>query len=156
MKRSAALLVYRHGRAGLEVFLVHPGGPFWAKKDLGAWSIPKGEFDESEGGLAAAKREFLEEVGQKIEGKAFLALTPVKQKGGKVVYAWAVQGEVDEAAVTSNEFEMEWPPKSGRTARFPEVDRGQWFSVAEARRKLVSGQVSIVDELARNFGVGAS
>jgi len=156
MKRSAALLVYRHGRAGLEVFLVHPGGPFWARKDLGAWSIPKGEFDESEDGPAAAKREFFEEVGQKIEGKAFLALTPARQKGGKVVYAWAVQGEVDEAAVASNEFEMEWPPKSGRTGRFPEVDRGQWFSVAEARRKLVSGQVPIVDELARSLRAGAN
>jgi predicted NUDIX family NTP pyrophosphohydrolase len=157
MKRSAALLVYRHGRAGLEVFLVHPGGPFWAKKDLGAWSIPKGEFDESEeDGLAAAKREFFEEVGQRIEGKAFLALTPARQKGGKVVHAWAVQGEVDEAALTSNEFEMEWPPKSGRTARFPEVDRGQWFSIAEARRRLVSGQVPILDELERSLGTAAS
>ena len=155
-KRSAGLLMYRKRDGVLEVFLVHPGGPFWARKDLGTWSIPKGEFDESEDGLAAAKREFLEEVGQKIEGRAFLALTPARQKGGKVVYAWAVQGEVDEAAVTSNEFEMEWPPKSGRTGRFPEVDRGQWFSVAEARRKLVSGQVPIVDELARNLGVGAS
>jgi predicted NUDIX family NTP pyrophosphohydrolase len=152
MRRSAALLVYRHGRDGLEVFLVHPGGPFWARKDLGVWSIPKGEFDEPEDGLAAARREFLEEVGQRIEGKAFLALTPVKQRGGKVVHAWAVEGEVDEAAVTSNEFEMEWPPKSGRTARFPEVDRGQWFSVAEARRRLVSGQVPILDELAQRVG----
>lgn len=156
MRRSAALLVYRHRPDGLEVFLVHPGGPFWAKKDLGAWSIPKGEFDESEDGLAAARREFLEEVGQRIEGKAFLALTPVKQKGGKVVHAWAVEGVVDEAAIISNEFEMEWPPKSGRTARFPEVDRGQWFSLAEARRRLVSGQVPILDELARSVGAGTN
>lgn len=153
MKRSAALLVYRHGQDGIQVFLVHPGGPFWAKKDLGAWSIPKGEFDEAEDGLAAAKREFFEEVGQRVDGD-FIALTPVKQKGGKIVHTWAVKGEVDEAAITSNEFEMEWPPRSGRKARFPEVDRGQWFSIAEARRRLLSSQVPILDELAARLGAG--
>jgi predicted NUDIX family NTP pyrophosphohydrolase len=152
MRRSAALLVYRHGPGGLQVFLVHPGGPFWAKKDFGAWSIPKGEFDEGEDGLVAAEREFFEEVGQRIDGGTVITLTPVKQKGGKVVHTWAVEGEVDETAITSNEFEMEWPPKSGRKARFPEVDRGQWFSVAEARRRVLSGQVPILDELAKRLG----
>jgi predicted NUDIX family NTP pyrophosphohydrolase len=151
MKRSAGILVYRRSRGGLEVFLVHPGGPFWAKKDAGAWSIPKGEVDESEEGLAAAKREFLEEVGQSIGGD-FLALAPVKQKGGKIIHTWAVEGEVDETRVKSNEFEMEWPPKSGHRARFPEVDRGQWFGVAEARRRLQSGQLPILDELVVRLG----
>ena len=146
MKRSAALLVYRRTKTGIEVFLVHPGGPFWVKKDLGAWSIPKGEFDEDEDGLTAAKRELSEEVGQKIDG-TFIALTPVKQRGGKMVQAWAVEGDVDAAAVKSNEFEMEWPPRSGRTARFPEVDRGQWFPMAEALRRILPGQVPILEEL---------
>jgi predicted NUDIX family NTP pyrophosphohydrolase len=151
MKRSAALLVYRRTGSGTEVFLVHPGGPFWAKKDLGAWSIPKGEFDEDEDGLAAAKREFLEEVGQAIEGN-FIALTPVKQRGGKVVHTWAVEGEVDAAAVKSNEFEMEWPPRSGRTARFPEVDRGQWFPMVEALRRILPAQAPILEELQAKAG----
>ena len=146
MKRSAALLVYRRAKTGIEVFLVHPGGPFWAKKDLGAWSLPKGEFNDGEDGLSAAKREFLEEVGQKVEG-SFIALTPVKQRGGKVVQAWAVEGDVDAAAVKSNEFEMEWPPRSGRTARFPEVDRGQWFGMAEALRRILPAQAPILEEL---------
>jgi predicted NUDIX family NTP pyrophosphohydrolase len=146
MKRSAALLVYRRTGSGIEVFLVHPGGPFWAKKDFGAWSIPKGEFDESEDGLGAAKREFIEEVGQAIEGN-FIALTPVKQRGGKMVHAWAVEGEVDPGAVRSNEFEMEWPPRSGRTARFPEVDRGQWFPMTEALRRILPAQAPILEEL---------
>ena len=146
MKCSAALLVYKRAPDGVRVFLVHPGGPFWAKKDLGAWSIPKGEFDDDEDGLAAAKREFVEEVGQAIDG-TFIALTPVKQRGGKIVHAWAVEGEVDAAAVKSNEFEMEWPPRSGRMARFPEVDRGQWFGVAEALRRILPAQAPILEEL---------
>jgi predicted NUDIX family NTP pyrophosphohydrolase len=151
MKRSAALLVYRRAKSGIEVFLVHPGGPFWAKKDLGAWSLPKGEFDEDEDGLTAAKREFFEEVGQRVDG-AFIALTPVKQRGGKVVHAWAVEGNVDAAAVKSNEFEMEWPPRSGRTARFPEVDRGQWFEMAEALRRILPAQAAILEELLVKLG----
>jgi predicted NUDIX family NTP pyrophosphohydrolase len=146
MKRSAALLVYKRATDGLQVFLVHPGGPFWAKKDHGAWSIPKGEFDDGEDGLAAARREFFEEVGQQVDG-AFLALTPCKQKGGKVVHAWAVEGEVDEAAVKSNEFELEWPPQSGRKARFPEVDQGRWFAIPEAKRRILASQLPILDEL---------
>lgn len=151
MKRSAALLVYKRSKAGIEVFLVHPGGPFWTKKDLGAWSIPKGEFGEDEAGLAAAKREFLEEVGQEVDGD-FIALTPVKHRGGKVVHAWAVEGEVDAAALKSNLFEMEWPPRSGRTARFPEVDRGAWFPMAEALQRVVPGQAPILEELLARVG----
>ena len=151
MKRSAALLVYKRRKIGIEVFLVHPGGPFWAKKDLGAWSIPKGEFDDTEDGLAAAKREFMEEVGQQIDG-TFIALTPIKQRGGKMVHAWAVEGEVDPAAVRSNEFEMEWPPRSGRTARFPEVDRGQWFPMAEAFQRILTAQAPILEELQAKLG----
>jgi predicted NUDIX family NTP pyrophosphohydrolase len=154
MKRSAALLVYKNRPDGIQVFLVHPGGPFWAKKDLGAWSIPKGEFDEAEDGLAAAKREFLEEVGQSIDGD-FIALTPVKQRGGKIVHTWAVEGEVDEAAIKSNEFEMEWPPRSGRQARFPEVDQGRWFSIAEASRRILPGQVPILEELIMKVGIAS-
>jgi predicted NUDIX family NTP pyrophosphohydrolase len=146
MKRSAALLVYRRTGSGIEVFLVHPGGPFWAKKDLGAWSLPKGEFDDTEDGLAAARREFLEEVGQTVDG-AFMALTPVKQRGGKIVHAWAVEGEVDETAVKSNAVAMEWPPRSGHMARFPEVDRGQWFPMAEALRRILPSQAPILEEL---------
>jgi len=146
MKRSAALLVFRKAPDGIQVFLVHPGGPFWARKDLGAWSIPKGEFGDDEDGLAAARREFFEEVGQTIDG-TFIALTPVKQRGGKVVHAWAVEGEVDAAAVKSNEFEMEWPPRSGRTARFPDVDRGQWFPTVEALRRILPSQAPILEEL---------
>jgi predicted NUDIX family NTP pyrophosphohydrolase len=151
MKRSAALLVYKRSKIGIEVFLVHPGGPFWAKKDLGAWSIPKGEFDDTEDGLAAAKREFLEEVGQAVDG-TFIALTPVKQRGGKMVHAWAVEDEVDPAAVRSNEFEMEWPPRSGRTARFPEVDRGQWFPMTEAFQRILTAQAPILEELQAKVG----
>ena len=151
MKRSAALLVYKRSKTGIEVFLVHLGGPFWARKDLGAWSIPKGEFDEDEDGLTAAKREFIEEVGQTIDG-TFIALSPVKQRGGKVVHAWAVEGEVDAAAVKSNEFEMEWPPRSGRTARFPEVDRGQWFPMAEAFQRILTAQAPILEELQAKVG----
>jgi predicted NUDIX family NTP pyrophosphohydrolase len=154
MKRSAALLVYKQTPDGIRVFLVHPGGPFWAKKDLGAWSIPKGEFDEAEDGLAAAKREFLEEVGQSIDGD-FIALTPVKQRGGKIVHTWAVEGEVDEAAIKSNEFEMEWPPRSGRQTRFPEVDQGRWFSIAEASRRILPGQAPILEELIMKVGIAS-
>jgi predicted NUDIX family NTP pyrophosphohydrolase len=150
MKRSAALLVYKRAADGIQVFLVHPGGPFWARKDLSAWSLPKGEFGDSEEGLGAARREFREEVGQEIEGD-FIALAPVRQGSHKVIHAWAVEGEVDETRVRSNEFEMEWPPRSGRRARFPEVDRAGWFTMAEAKRRILPGQVPILDELAERL-----
>jgi predicted NUDIX family NTP pyrophosphohydrolase len=153
MKRSAALLGFRWQDGELQVFLVHPGGPFWAKKDLGAWSIPKGEFGEDEDDLTAARREFFEEVGQSVQGDC-VALAPVRQRGGKVVHAWAIEGEVDESAVKSNKFEMEWPPRSGQRARFPEVDRGRWFGIAEARKRLIGGQIPILEELVAKLGAG--
>jgi predicted NUDIX family NTP pyrophosphohydrolase len=147
-RQSAGLLVYRRAKNGLQVFLVHPGGPFWAKKDRGAWSIPKGEFDESEEGLAAARREFREEVGQDIAG-VFIALTPSRQPSRKTIHAWAVEGEVDAAALVSNEFELEWPPRSGRMQRFPEVDAGAWFAFDEAKGRIQPGQLPILEELAQ-------
>src|SRR5260221_5009342 len=135
MINSAGILVYRRRDAGLEVFLVHPGGPFWAKKDLGAWSIPKGEFTAEEGALDAAQREFTEETGQTIHGD-FRPLTPAKQPSRKIVHAFAVEGEVDADRLVSNQFQLEWPPRSGRRQRFPEIDRGAWFTLAEARKRL--------------------
>lgn len=151
VKQSAALLAFKRQRGALRVFLVHPGGPFWANKDEGAWSIPKGEFGGSEDSLSAARREFLEEVGQAIDG-AFLELAPCRQPSGKVIYAWAVEAEVDETKVASNAFEMEWPPRSGRRQLFPEIDRGQWFSIAEAKARIQPGQAPILAELARKAG----
>ncbi len=148
--RSAGVLVYKKQDGQLFVFLVHPGGPFWAKKDLGVWSIPKGEIDGDEDALSAARREFTEETGQTVAGD-FRALTPCRQKGGKIVQAWAVAGAVSEAIV-SNSFVMEWPPKSGRKQSFPEVDRGAWLTLDEARRRINPGQVPLLDELARMVG----
>ena len=147
-RQSAGVLVYKRAKNGLQVFLVHPGGPFWAKKDLGAWSIPKGEFADGEEGLAAARREFREEVGQDIEGP-FLALTPRRQPSRKTIHAWAVEGEVDAGALVSNEFELEWPPRSGRMQRFPEVDAGAWFAFDEAKHRIQPGQLPILEELAQ-------
>lgn len=146
-KISAGLLLYRWRDGRLEVFLVHPGGPFWAKKDEHAWSIPKGEPGAGEDLLAAARREFTEETGLACSAPA-LALTPIRQKGGKVVHAWAVEAELDPGQVRSNSFELEWPPRSGRTQSFPEVDRAAWIDLAEARRKVHKGQVGLLDELA--------
>ena len=147
-RTSAGILLYRRSANGIEVFLVHPGGPFWAKRDLGAWSVPKGEFDTDEDSLEAAKREFHEETGVRVNG-AFIGLEPVRQPGGKVVHAWAVEGDIDAAAIASNTFSIEWPPKSGVTRQFPEVDRGGWFTLAEARDKLLPGQVPLLDQLIR-------
>ena len=145
-KRSAGLVVYRRRGGDLEVFLVHPGGPFWTKKDLGAWSIPKGEYEEGEEGLDVARREFLEETGFAVDGD-FLEVGTIKQAGGKVVTAWAVEGELDAALLRSNVFEMEWPPRSGRLQEFPEVDRGGWFSIEEARGRILKGQVGLLERL---------
>jgi predicted NUDIX family NTP pyrophosphohydrolase len=150
-KRSAGLLLFRR-TSEIEVFLVHPGGPFWAKKDDGAWSLPKGEYAEEEDALLAAKREFQEETGFRVDGD-FLPLGELKQKGGKMVTAWAVEGDVDAASVMSDTFSMEWPPRSGRIQEFPEVDRAGWFSVAMARGKLLKGQVGFVDRLALKLGL---
>jgi predicted NUDIX family NTP pyrophosphohydrolase len=137
----------------MELFLVHPGGPYWANKDDTAWSIPKGLFDESEDPLAAAKREFHEETGSRIDG-AFILLGQFRQPGGKIVTAFAVAADVDETSITSNQFEMEWPPGSGKRRRYPEVDRAAWFDIETARRKAHKGQVPIIDALARHLGSG--
>jgi predicted NUDIX family NTP pyrophosphohydrolase len=146
-KRSAGLLLYRRADGVLEVLLVHPGGPFWAKKDLGVWSIPKGEFADGEDPLEAAKREFQEETGFAVQG-GYIPLAPLKQPGGKIIHAWAVEGDCDPLRLRSNTVMIEWPPKSGRIREFPEVDRAAWFPLAEARRRIVQGQVGFLDELA--------
>lgn len=145
-KKSAGLMLFRQGGQGLEVFLVHPGGPFWAKKDDGAWSIPKGEFSDEEDPIAAAKREFEEETGSQPAGE-FIPLKPLKQPGGKLVYAWAVRSDFDLASLKSNMFSLEWPPRSGRTQEFPEVDRAAWFGVESARRKILKGQVGFLNQI---------
>jgi predicted NUDIX family NTP pyrophosphohydrolase len=145
-KTSAGILMYRRAGESIELFLVHPGGPYWAKKDLGGWSVPKGEYEPDEDPLVAARREFAEETGFDVDGD-FIPLAPVKQKGGKVVSAWAVEGSIDASAIRSNMFSMEWPPRSGRQQEFPEVDRAGWFGVAEARLKLNASQVAFIDEL---------
>ena len=126
--------------------LVHPGGPFWVKKDAGAWSIPKGEFSAEEDPLVAAKREFKEETGFELDG-SFLPLTPIKQKSGKIIQVWALEGEIDPAVITSNTFSLEWPPRSGRQQEFPEVDRAGWFPLDQAREKIVPGQLGFLQEL---------
>jgi predicted NUDIX family NTP pyrophosphohydrolase len=146
-KRSAGILLYRTGSDGPEVLLVHPGGPFWAKRDAGSWSIPKGEYGHAEEAQACALREFEEETGSALPPGELIELGDVKQKGGKVVTAWAAEGDLDAEAVRSNTFTMEWPPRSGRTAEFPEIDRASWFSADEAREKLVSAQAELVDRL---------
>ena len=146
--RSAGLLVHRTGPEGLEVLIVHPGGPFWARRDDGAWSIPKGEIDdETETALAVARREFREELGSEPPDGDPIALGEVRLKSGKRVEAWALPGDLDVTTIVSNEFETEWPPKSGRTATFPEVDRAAWCSVAVARVKLNPAQVAFLDRL---------
>jgi predicted NUDIX family NTP pyrophosphohydrolase len=149
-QRSAGILLYRKTPAGPEVFLVHPGGPFWAKKDASAWSIPKGLTDEDEDPLESAKREFLEETGCAPEGD-FLPLGDFRYSSGKIVSAWAVEGDFALEKLRSNLFAMEWPPKSGRIEKFPEADRAGWFGLAEARQKIVKGQVAILDALAQNL-----
>jgi predicted NUDIX family NTP pyrophosphohydrolase len=146
-KESAGILLYRQRDGATEVFLVHPGGQFWKKKDAGAWSIAKGEANAGEERLAAAIREFAEETGTTLAGD-FRALPPVKQAGGKWVHAWAIAGDLDPAMLVSNEFEMEWPPRSGKRVRFPEVDRGAWFALDEARNHINKGQAALLDALA--------
>ena len=145
-KRSAGILVYRE-RAALEVLVVHPGGPFWAKRDAASWSIPKGEVDDGEEPLAAARRELGEELGAALELTGLVDLGEVRQKAGKVVRAWGARGDFDPGALASNTFEMEWPPRSGRRQAFPEVDRAAWVEPAEARRLLLPAQTAFVDRL---------
>jgi predicted NUDIX family NTP pyrophosphohydrolase len=145
-KRSAGLLMYRRSKAPLEVFLIHPGGPYWAKKDEGAWAIPKGEYDKEEDPLAAAKREFLEETGFTADGE-FLDLGSIRQTNGKIVRAWAVVGDCNPAKLVSNRCEIEWPPRSGRRLEIPEVDQGRWFTIDEGRRYIRKDQEELLDRL---------
>jgi predicted NUDIX family NTP pyrophosphohydrolase len=147
-KMSAGLLLYRDSVAGgLEVLLVHPGGPFWARKDAGAWSIPKGELDEGEDPAERAEEEFAEELGRPAPAGRRLDLGEIRQAGGKRVRAWAVHGDLDARATSSNTFDMEWPPRSGEFRSFPEVDKAEWFSLEDARTKLLAGQVPLLERL---------
>ena len=146
--RSAGVILYRRQHDRVEVLLVHPGGPFWAKKDAGAWSIPKGEFDETETPEIAARREFAEETGVALTTE-LTALAPVAQSRGKIVHAFAAEADLDPERISSNTFTLEWPPRSGRIQAFPEIDRAAWLSLDEARTKIVAGQRPILDELAR-------
>jgi predicted NUDIX family NTP pyrophosphohydrolase len=146
-KRSAGILLYRRAGGAPEVLLVHPGGPYWARRDAGAWSIPKGEYDDDEDPRACALREFEEETGTALPPGELIDLGRVKQKSGKLVSAWAAEGDLDADAVRSNTFTMEWPPGSGRTAEFPEIDRAGWFDFDTAREKLVTAQEAFLDRL---------
>jgi predicted NUDIX family NTP pyrophosphohydrolase len=145
--RSAGLLLHRRAADGLEVLLVHPGGPFWVRRDAGAWSIPKGEYAQDEHPLEAARREFEEELGSAPPSGEPTDLGEIRQRSGKRVRAWALAGDFDAAAATSNTFTMEWPPRSGQMTEFPEVDRAQWFSVAQARAMIVPAQEELLDRL---------
>jgi len=151
-KRSAGILMYRRPGRAIELLLVHPGGPFWQNKDRGAWSLPKGEHAAGEDPLAAARREFVEELGSALPDRAFIDLGAIKQPGGKVISAFAIEGDFDPAALKSNSFALEWPPGSGRTQTFPEVDRAQWFSPAEACEKILPGQLGFITRLLESLG----
>jgi predicted NUDIX family NTP pyrophosphohydrolase len=151
-KLSAGIALYRKRGESIEVLLVHPGGPFWAKKDIGAWSIPKGEYADDEDALVAAKREFKEETGFDAPASQAIELGEVKY-GNKLVKAWAMKGSLDARRISSNTFTMEWPPKSGKKQEFDEVDRAGWFLPADAKQKLVRGQVLLVDRLCEQLGV---
>jgi predicted NUDIX family NTP pyrophosphohydrolase len=152
-KTSAGILLYRYRQRQLQVFLVHPGGPFWARKDLGAWSIPKGEFNEGDDPLMAALREWEEETGAvpPAGSEAFFPLDPVRQKGGKTVYAWAGEGDIDAEHIRSNTFEMEWPPRSGKKRSYPEVDKAAWFDIPTARQKILEGQLPLINTLVKKL-----
>ena len=145
-KKSAGLLPYRYREGKLEVFLVHPGGPYWTKKDLGAWSIPKGEYGPGEDPLETARREYQEETGCEAAG-AFIPLTALKQPSGKIISAWAFAGDCDPDTIRSNSFSLEWPPRSGQMQEFPEVDRAAWFGMDIAKEKILQGQRAFIEEL---------
>ena len=151
-RRSAGILLYRLTSDAPEVLLVHPGGPFWARKDLGVWSIPKGEYEEGEDPLACALREFEEETGTALPTSRLVDLGEVRQKSGKLVTGWAAEGDLDADAVRSNTFTIEWPARSGRTAEFPEIDRAEWFGVDAAREKLNPAQAEFLDRLVERLG----
>jgi predicted NUDIX family NTP pyrophosphohydrolase len=148
MKKSAGILMYRIKGKHPEVLLVHPGGPFWKNKNDGTWSIPKGEIDENEESFAAAKREFEEETGVKVQGK-FFELQPVKQNASKLVFAWALEGDLDAGVIKSNYIMQEWPPRSGKVISIPEVDKAEWFTISDARERILPGQVALLDQLER-------
>ncbi len=147
-KKSAGILMYRSQKDVLEVLLIHPGGPFWTKKDIGSWSIPKGEYTDTEDPFTVAKREFEEETSFQVDGD-FTHLTPREQPSGKIVSIWTVKGDYDASKIKSNTFLMEWPPRSGKKQEFPEVDRGEWFTVDTAKKKLLKGQVGFIEELCK-------
>lgn len=147
-RRSAGILLYRERDQQLQVLLVHPGGPFWTKRDLGAWSIPKGEYGQDEDPLAAARREFQEELGAAPPDGAPRELGEIRQRGGKRVRAWALAGDIDSATIRSNSCQIEWPPRSGRMLTIPEVDRAEWFTLAEARERINPAQAELLDRLA--------
>jgi len=150
-KKSAGIIVYRFRSTGLEVFLGHPGGPYWANKELDAWSFPKGEFGNDEHPLDAARREFEEETGKTIDGE-FIKLKPYKTSSKKTIYAWAVEGDINENTIQSNLFDLEWPPKSGNIQKFPEIDKGGWFNINEAKTCVHKSLVPILDELESKVG----
>jgi predicted NUDIX family NTP pyrophosphohydrolase len=152
---SAGILLYRRRADPLEVLLVHPGGPFWARRDLGAWSIPKGEYEADENPLAAARREFAEELGVAPPDGPLEDLGEVRQKGGKLVHAWALEGDLDVGEISSNTFELEWPPQSGSKIEVPEVDRAEWFALEDARAKINPAQAELLDRLSRAVGAAA-
>jgi predicted NUDIX family NTP pyrophosphohydrolase len=151
-RRSAGIVLYRSAPA-LEVLLVHPGGPFFAKKDAGVWSIPKGEYEDGDDPLACALREFEEETGARVEAASAVELGTIVQRGGKRVTAWAIEGDLDAAATHSNTFVMEWPPRSGRQQEFPEIDRAEWFALGTARSKVVKGQMPLLDALEQKLSL---
>ena len=150
-QKSAGVLMYRKRGSTIEFFLVHPGGPFWAKRDEGAWSIPKGLMEEGEDSQASARREFEEETGLKVAGP-MIDLGAFRQPSGKIIYAWAVEGDLDPSLVRSNEFDMEWPPRSGKRGRFPEVDRAGWFDRNASLAKILKGQQPIINALSKRLG----
>jgi predicted NUDIX family NTP pyrophosphohydrolase len=151
-KKSAGILLYRFRGKIPEMMIVHPGGPYWVKKDEGAWSIPKGEFGDDETPLEAATREFREETGQEVNG-SFIPLTPVKQGSGKIIHAFALEHDLDTSIIKSNSFTMEWPPKSGKQKDFPEIDRGEWCTADLCRRKIIKGQLPFIEELLKILNV---
>lgn len=144
--RSAGILLYKYTDAKLQLLLVHPGGPFWVNRDEGAWSIPKGEYEENEDPLGAAQREFKEETGYEIDGH-FIDLGEIRQPSRKIVHTWAIERDLDTARITSNLFSLEWPRNSGKFRNYPEIDRAEWFGIAQARRKILRGQAGFIDRL---------